>query len=205
MRRLTFANVVATVAVFLALSGVGFAATRIPHGSVGATQLKAAAVTPAKLARGALAQRVAGPRGAAGAVGATGATGKTAEVQALLPAGATETGVFAYGAGSSAARTFLSATARFIRPLPFPLGRGQVELIAVGESPRPGCPGIGRAEPGFFCAYTYEESNAEPATEPENPSSGSDGAGTRGAQFFFAAKNPLEASYVYGSWAVTAP
>jgi hypothetical protein len=48
-RRLTYANVMATVAVFLALGGVGYAVT-IPSNSVGTSQLRPRAVTNAKLA-----------------------------------------------------------------------------------------------------------------------------------------------------------
>lgn len=48
--RLTYANVMATVAVFLALTGVGFAALKIPRNSVGTKQLKKDAVNSSKVA-----------------------------------------------------------------------------------------------------------------------------------------------------------
>ncbi len=71
--RLSYANVMATVAVFLALGGGAYAATRLPNNSVGAKQLKAHAVTPAKLS--ALARKtITGPQGPAGPPGAPGAT-----------------------------------------------------------------------------------------------------------------------------------
>jgi hypothetical protein len=74
--KLTYANVMATVAVFLALGGGAYAATQLPKNSVGAKQLKPHAVTPAKLS--ALAKKAmtgpAGPQGPAGAAGAAGAT-----------------------------------------------------------------------------------------------------------------------------------
>jgi hypothetical protein len=47
--RLTFANVVAGLALFVALGGTGYAATQLPKGSVGAKQLTKGAVTTAKL------------------------------------------------------------------------------------------------------------------------------------------------------------
>jgi hypothetical protein len=47
--KLNYANVMATVAVFLALGGAGYAATELPRNSVGTEQIKDAAVTPAKL------------------------------------------------------------------------------------------------------------------------------------------------------------
>jgi hypothetical protein len=46
----TYANVMATVAVFLALGGVSYAATQLPKNSVGSKQLKKKAVTSSKLA-----------------------------------------------------------------------------------------------------------------------------------------------------------
>jgi hypothetical protein len=47
--RLTFANVMATVAVFFALGGASYAATQLPKNSVGAKQLQKNAVTGAKI------------------------------------------------------------------------------------------------------------------------------------------------------------
>jgi hypothetical protein len=48
--RLTYANVTATIALFLALGGGAFAALRVPKKSVGPKQLKASAVINPKLA-----------------------------------------------------------------------------------------------------------------------------------------------------------
>ncbi|HEY5429575.1 MAG TPA: hypothetical protein VIK04_10700 [Solirubrobacteraceae bacterium] len=48
-------NAVAYLALFVALGGTGYAAVRIPRGSVGTTQLKNHSVTPIKLARGSIA------------------------------------------------------------------------------------------------------------------------------------------------------
>jgi hypothetical protein len=49
--RLTYSNVIATMALFIALGGVAVAATQLPRNSVGAKQLKRGAVTSAKLAK----------------------------------------------------------------------------------------------------------------------------------------------------------
>jgi hypothetical protein len=46
---MSYANVVATLALFLAISGVGYAATKLPKNSVGSKQLKKNAVTAAKI------------------------------------------------------------------------------------------------------------------------------------------------------------
>jgi len=49
-KRLTYANVMATIAVFVTLGGGAYAASMLPNGSVGTEQLKNGAVTPAKVA-----------------------------------------------------------------------------------------------------------------------------------------------------------
>jgi hypothetical protein len=48
-RRLTYANVMATIAVFIALGGASYAALKLPKNSVGAKQLKKNSVTTAKI------------------------------------------------------------------------------------------------------------------------------------------------------------
>lgn len=79
--RLSYANVASTLAVFLALGGGAYAATQLPKNSVGTQQLKAKAVTPAKLSAAAK-SALAGPRGPQGEPGFRGpadATGPTGE------------------------------------------------------------------------------------------------------------------------------
>ncbi|MET0559057.1 MAG: hypothetical protein ABW065_10360 [Solirubrobacterales bacterium] len=48
--RLTYANVVATIALFAALGGVSYAATALPKNSVGASQIQAEAIRTGKIA-----------------------------------------------------------------------------------------------------------------------------------------------------------
>jgi hypothetical protein len=52
--RLTYANVIATLALFVALGGTGYAAVTLQKNSVGTKQLKNGAVTTSKLHRGAV-------------------------------------------------------------------------------------------------------------------------------------------------------
>jgi hypothetical protein len=102
-RHLTYANVVASLALFLALGGAAFAATQLPRNSVGTGQLKPEAVTAGKIAKktrnqlkGATgpagAQGPTGKTGAKGAAGAKGATGAKGDTGARGPAGADGTG-----------------------------------------------------------------------------------------------------------------
>ena len=56
--KLTYANVMATIAVFIALGGASYAAIKLPKNSVGPKQIKKNAVTTAKIKDGA----VTGPK-----------------------------------------------------------------------------------------------------------------------------------------------
>jgi hypothetical protein len=92
--RLSYANLTATIAMFIALGGTGYAAVTLAQNSVGTKQLKKSAVTGSKLAANAVTSakvkdgslRVAdfnptdlgalkGPKGDPGAAGAKGDTG----------------------------------------------------------------------------------------------------------------------------------
>jgi hypothetical protein len=78
LEHLTFANVVACVALFVALGGGAYAALSLPADSVGTAQLKKGAVTPAKLSKAAKA-RLGGREGARGAEGPRGEAGPKGE------------------------------------------------------------------------------------------------------------------------------
>lgn len=86
-RHLTYANVVASLAFFLALGGAAFAATQLPRNSVGTGQLKPGAVTAGKIAKKTRNQ-LRGDRGPQGPQGPTGKTGKTGAKGATGAAGA---------------------------------------------------------------------------------------------------------------------
>jgi len=78
--RLTYANVTATLALFIALGGASYAAVTLPRNSVGTAQIRPRAVVLSKIAprtRRALRGRRGrtGPRGATGAAGAKGLPG----------------------------------------------------------------------------------------------------------------------------------
>jgi hypothetical protein len=80
-RKLTYANVMATIAVFIALGGASYAATQIPKNSVGTKQLKNGAVTGAKVKVGSLPvssfKEGQLPLGAVGPIGPKGEPGDT--------------------------------------------------------------------------------------------------------------------------------
>jgi hypothetical protein len=85
-RHLTYANVAATLALFLALGGAAYAATQLPRNSVGTAQLKREAVTAGKIAKKTRSQ-LRGARGPAGAQGPQGRTGKRGAAGAKGPQG----------------------------------------------------------------------------------------------------------------------
>jgi hypothetical protein len=111
--KLTYANVISTLCLFLLLGGgAAFAATQLPKNSVGARQIKRGAITPAKVSN-ATKQVLAGdpgPRGpqgpqgqkgARGATGPTGATGKTGATGPRGEAGASATALWAVVEGNT--------------------------------------------------------------------------------------------------------
>jgi hypothetical protein len=85
---LTYANVMATIAVFLVFAGgTAFAASHmLPKNSVGPGQLKKGAVTPVKLSKSSKATLV-GPTGAAGQRGAQGPKGDRGDRGEVGPTG----------------------------------------------------------------------------------------------------------------------
>lgn len=90
--RLTYANVVSSLALFVALGGVSYAAVKLPRNSVGAAQIKSNAVSGGKVKDGSLTDRdlapgtvlqgvtgMPGPRGPAGVNGTNGTNGAKGE------------------------------------------------------------------------------------------------------------------------------
>src|SRR4051812_20694114 len=71
-RHLSYANVMATIAVFIALGGGAYAVTTLPRNSVTTVQVKNRSLLARDFRKG---QLKAGPQGAAGPKGAQGAQG----------------------------------------------------------------------------------------------------------------------------------
>src|SRR2546423_15670451 len=74
---LSYSNVVATVALFVALGGSSYAALRLPRNSVGSAQVRNHSIKAVDLARDAVPAGARGPRGPQGPAGANGAAGPT--------------------------------------------------------------------------------------------------------------------------------
>jgi hypothetical protein len=93
-RRLTFANVISCLALFVALGGASYAATQLPKNSVGSKQIKKQAVTPAKLSKAAK-STLTGPTGPKGATGPQGPKGDKGDKGEKGESGAPATALWA--------------------------------------------------------------------------------------------------------------
>src|SRR4051812_20626605 len=171
--RLTYANVVSTLCLFLVLGGGAALAASVvlPKNSVGAKQLKKAAVTPSKLSIAAKktlvgspgpqgAQGLRGPQGEKGERGLRGEQGAPGTLLATLPSGQTQKG--AYGFASTRFDSVgISYTPGSEVSYPTPLSfTPTFEIVKNGGSPTANCPGaVGNptAEPGFLCVYEQRE------------------------------------------------
>lgn len=87
------ANVLALLALFIALGGTSYAALTLPKNSVGTPQIKPRAVTLSKISTSARKSlkgqtRPVGPTGLKGDTGDTGMTGARGPVDVMMPIGA---------------------------------------------------------------------------------------------------------------------
>ena len=201
-RHLSFANVAATLALVLAMSGGAYAAKRYMITST--KQIK-----PSVLAS---LHGKQGPRGFTGATGAAGPKGDRGPQGApgpyptVLPSGQTETGAWGGGYTVDGANPYRTS-GTFAIPLAAPIPVGHAIYVAGASAPH--CPGLGQAEQGFLCVYQGFAENAEPPNDenifdPETPAGTDEAAGARGfAIFILARKTGL--TTITGAYAVTAP
>jgi hypothetical protein len=208
--KLTYANVAATLALFVALAGgTAYAANQLGKESVGTKELAKGAVTPAKLSKGAKnslkgatgsqgsqgPKGDAGPKGEAGPRGETGLKGETGPagpITGALPAGVTITGAFNLDDVAAAAGQRNGGAVSFILA---PQTAPQVELIS--GAPSVHCPGSKEAPAaaaGWLCFYRATRQNVE-EFEVNN-------FGTAGVEIF-AKATAGGRFYIDGSWALT--
>ena len=129
--RLTFANVTAVLALFVALGGTSYAVTALPRNSVGSTQLRKSAVSSMKVKDRSLAVRdlsIAARRSLRGATGPAGVAGAPGT------------------AGTSAVRYFaaVSSSGSFVRG----------NATNGGRAVNPGNYVVGFADPVSACVYS---------------------------------------------------
>jgi hypothetical protein len=203
-RHLSFANVVATLALVFAMSGGAYAAK---HYLITSTkQIKPSVLDSLRGKQGP--KGAAGATGIAGPKGDRGPAGPPGTYPTVLPSGQTETGVWGGGYTASAATQPYREAAMFAIPLAAPIAVGNAIYVA-GESAEPHCPGRGKAAPGFLCVYQGFAENAEAPRNfdifnPETPAGIEEMAGSHGfAILLQSTKSGL--TTITGSYAVTAP
>jgi hypothetical protein len=74
-QRLSYANIVGTLALFIALGGTSYAVIKLPRNSVGSREVKNGSLQTVDLASGTLPPQLRGPRGPGGPGGTPGAAG----------------------------------------------------------------------------------------------------------------------------------
>ena len=206
-RHLSYANVVATLALLFAMSGGALAAS---HYLINSTrQINPKVLHYLKGDRGPRGfpgiqgVSIQGPDGAPGDKGARGETGREGppglSSLSVLPSGRTESGVF--GVSTAGAGT-ISESVAFALPLAGALVSANVKYVPAAE-PTKECSGPGHAIAGFLCIYTAGHTNVAPPTvsQPEHGLA-TEGAGALGFMLQWSATG---AGGDAGTYSVTAP
>jgi hypothetical protein len=226
--RLTFANVVASLALFMALGGTSYAAItltnnsvkskHIANGQVKRTDIRNNAVNSAKIAAGSLTSSdfaagqippgptgPAGPTGPSGPKGDKGDPGASFSPSATLPSGQSLTGPWTVGGGN---QDWLADAVQYRIPLAAPIASAKTHWLGDGQTSTD-CPGYGQATAGHLCIYTNEFGTTDvPAFGAIYHNEGSvdasdSGSGRFGFNIFF--KGDEAESYLSGTYTVTAP
>ena len=213
-RRLTYANVMSSIAVFLVLGGATALAAGLAKNSVGSKQIKKNAVTSAKIKKNAVTTAkikngaVTGAKVNAGTLGTvpnathadsanTATTSNTTSGIGTLPSGKSESGFFA----TAGEGQYIADGVTFQQPLAASIPQGNVEWLRAEETSS-SCPGRGRAAPNHLCLYDNEESEIDLCCIYDFAFN--DPAADRNE--FIAYWEPLgSGAYVSGEWTVTAP
>ncbi len=217
-RHVSYANVAATLALVLAMSGGALAANHYLITSTSQISPRVLKKLKGNVgAKGSPGQAGAnGSQGQAGANGATGAQGPkgtdgpkgangTAGLSALstLPSGSTESGAYGIGAPGGAAEEELEATVTFPIPLAEPIPPSRVIYNRLGVVPLEHCDGPGHADKGFLCVYSAFSFHVNPPIFTELEGNLEEGTGRVGFRLDFriTGENPGDV----GTYTVTAP
>jgi hypothetical protein len=211
--RLTYANVIATLALFLALGGGAYAALKLPKNSVGARQIKANAVTSSKVKNGSLVagdfragQLPAGQEGAQGVQGIQGPKGDPGPITGNLPSGVTLRGHWDIQLFNG-----VGGGEHITAPISFGLSLASApaaHFIPVGAAVPSGCsgnPATPGASPGNLCVFATVETNITAASEKISNATGNDGQADPFGAAVIAGVTAAADTRFAGTWAVTAP
>jgi len=216
--KLTYANVMSTIGVALALGGTSYAAIKLPANSVGSSQIKkggvagvdirSGAVTSPKVKDGSLlgADFKPGqlPAGAKGERGDRGIAGPAGPITSDLPRGVTLRGTFA--SGGTGAGSQARSGASFGLQLPIP---PTPHYVKVGVVAPDGCTGgtvtAPTADPGHLCVYEGGTINASATRGFFNPIDDSVTTVARSGFGVYVNSAGAGTFVAQGTWAVTAP
>ena len=225
---LTYSNVMATIAVFIALGGTSYA---VATNSIGSRQIKNNSIRSGdirdnsligtdvrdnsltgkdiaesslgKVGSAANADKAtnATSAGNAGSLGGTPAAGYQ-RFGSTLPSGQSESGDYGIRAANSGTTGFLDTTITFATPLASAIPAAKVVFTTASSATH--CPGVGQAEAGYLCIY--ENSSAAVMNPPDIQSFEGPtvqlGAGRFGFDMEWSVSGT--SAYSIGSWTVTA-
>jgi hypothetical protein len=141
-----------------------------------------------------------------GAVGPAGPAGRDFTVDATLPSGATQVGVFtgslSLNAAPSGAQEVQIPIALRI-PLAAPIPEANAIRVTGVDGTALHCPGLNRADPGYFCLYETYNYGAATFIEFDNNDEGLGGISRYGTSLLY--NGISRRSVISGTWAVTAP
>ena len=221
-RHLSYANLAATLALIMAMSGGALAASHYlitstkqispkvlrklkgRKGRTGATGAPGITGTQGPLG-------LQGSKGTRGPEGAPGAPGQSA--LSPIRSGQSVSGVYAVRREPAAAGELLDEAITYPIGLPVPIAASNVIYTGPGESGPAHCKGRGKADPGYLCVYSeFNEGvelppaplNPEEAEVPRPPKGLQPGAGTLGVVLQWKATSSTSAAD-YGTYTVAAP
>ncbi|MEX0817286.1 MAG: hypothetical protein WD027_07555 [Gaiellales bacterium] len=208
-RRPSPALVVACMALFISLSGIGTAAllitsknikdSTIKSRDIGRNQVKGVDVAEASLGQVPLA-------GSAANAGMLDGIDSGAFRTTALRSGESMTGVWGYGWDPDAAGE--SAPGYFTFPTPVAAKIDKNHVVYVAGASAPNCPGVRTAAPGYLCVYQrivewIETPDSADIHDPEDQSN-IDGVSRYGFAILLTSENPNPA-WISGTYTYTAP
>jgi hypothetical protein len=197
-KRMSYANVAATLALVLALGG-GTAWAAQHYLITSTNQIKPSVLKSLRGYRGYRGYRGAnGTNGANGATGATGATGANLTSQTPLPSGQSESGFYGGAAGSSTSG-YVGTAITYVQPLATAIADANVIWNKAGTVSLH-CAGYGHADRGYLCLYDLNESGLGSGIFYSNDGFSSPSAG---AILYWTVTST--GSFVSGEYTVTAP
>jgi hypothetical protein len=157
-RFISYANVTATMAIVLSMSGGALAAN---HYLISSTkQISPKVLDKLKGRTGPMGPQ--GPAGSPGAAGKEGPAGRNLTAETPLPSGRSESGFYGGAAGSSTSG-YIGTAITYVQPLATAVPNEHVVWNKAGATSTH-CSGYGHADPGYLCLYDNEENGLSGST-----------------------------------------